>query len=1063
MPTRAGGAGAPVLGAKGPLALARQMEEVRAAAEKKRKAYEGASLKVALAKEAQLLALAPFGDGDRERSRVPPAKTGERPDEVPPHLQHKHLQLSNLMLDKVPLNVRRLATSLCVLDISYNDLEEVPKLVGELPHLSRLHVEHNLVTHIAPEVARCTSLSRLFLHNNRLSSIPVWLGRLPRIDTFTFGDNPSLVPPFGALARLGWPSVQRYLLLAEEVFGMMPMVEELRLVDRKLDFIPEFPQLRILTAIDFSSNQLGSLPKCVANLEALETLDVRENKVLQALPLLPGNLRELQACGNAITNVLGDANVMRMRALQFLDLSRNAIVGCMPSLAPCVSLREVYLNDNRLEALSAASPDASAVPPSPMEHAMMRRQRSGGAGVARLAAAVAERPLPPSLEVFHAHRNSIAGDVGNAFREPHEFPRLRDVNLSHNCITRLDINGAGMPRLATLRLSHNQILDVPEGLAATPTLHLLEVDHNRIDCIPEWLGSLVDSGKQNERAAAAGEHRSAVLQVPTYDQEVEVVRNTSKWGVEEIQGRICLNNLGLLVLPDFSRFADTLGHLLVSRNQLVVLPRALCHFTSLQALDVSGNRLTSLPQGIGTALTRLRSLYVYRNQLTSTALGFDALGGMCNLEALDCSHNANLTEFPDIFNCTELITFVMTHTGISEISMEIASMTRLTNVYFDENPNLIWPPPQIMQKGNAKAFDFLKELAARELEAALSTPSSSVRESFDSSPGAIPASRRRTSVLMSSASVASSAAYANDPISLARAERGVHRTAKQRWQWVQQVYIVFHRLWREDTEQRHRRALEKRDGAERVPGTDEADATERMNDAQVAGAELASKNRGRRRGVVSSADVQTAMTEVENKAGMQHRRSEVIEELHRNKVMLLQCTRDMRDAIEILQEKVAREEKAEKAAKEDLAKKENFERYAAAEESDLQRVKTDTDNIAQKKARQRRRKSLQADGLVFASAAAKTGDALRDAAEERSAAFGKFMMLKERYKNLTENVARAERDKSKTLFYEAGRVHKLAVRKELEAAEAMYAEYRRKRQEAKAQEARIPSRFRRVR
>ena len=1011
----------------GPLMMRKYIDDVKEAATRKVRSYEEAVLRIQLAHENKLLHLAGSAFGAVKTALPPPAPTtkhvrntdypcdGTREDEVPPSATHQHLQISHMQLDKVPLNVRRLNKTLLVLDVSFNDLVDVPKVIGELYQLRRLHAEHNMITHFAPEVSQCTSLARLYAHGNRLSTVATWMCRLPNLETFTFGDNAHLAPPFGALANLSWSSTRRFLLFKQHIEGMSPMEEQLNFAQQSLDFVPEFPQLRILVDVDLSCNSLGSVPSCVAHVQSLETINVEDNRVLPSLPILPPSLRVLRARGNAIGDVLGEENILRMRELEYLDLSNNAITGCMPSLVPCRALRELYLNDNQLEALcvpSAAGGRRSA--PSHGESAVpMRRQRSGGVGYLRPGSVMGDvRALPDSLEVFHAHANALTGDLGSVFAEPYSFPGLREISLSRNRITRIDANGAGLPALETLHLAHNRLLDIPDGLQHCTSLRLLEVHNNVLDCVPEWLGDLVSSGMQNDRKAAPGEHRHSVLAVPNFDQEVEIVRNTMAWGVEEINGRICLNCLGLFLLPDLSRFARTLKTLLVSNNQLIALPRALCSLTTLSRLDASQNDIPSLPSTFGDSLTSLQTLYLHNNRLS--ALDEDDLAGLTMLESLNCSHNPGLTEFPFIYECRSLKTLVVTHTNIEEIGMDISELDHLENVFFDENPKLIWPPPEVMRRGNKEALEFLKELHAREMDGFFSSSqSSSARTSFDatSSFGGSHTSRRlsmskRRLSMLSTASIASSAKHASDAITVPWAARGTRRTARQRWDWMRKIYFVFHKIWVE----RKNRLREKFLAA---MGKQEDD---RLNEAEEAGANLAMKRRGRRTGMVSATDVNTAMTELSNKSTMKERQSEIIEELFEERKRMDACREDMRKAVSELEKAIAKEEDAAKIDQAERAKRDNFEQYRNMEEAVMQRQKEDTDNIAQKKHRQRRRKSLAADAKLFAVAAKASGDKLQEVSYAREIAFGKLMSLKEQMKRHTETVQRLDRDKVSFLF-----------------------------------------------
>ena len=83
----------------------------------------------------------------------------------------------------------------------------------------------------------------------------------------------------------------------------------------------------------------------------------------------------------------------------------------------------------------------------------------------------------------------------------------------------------------------------------------------------------------------------------------------------------------------------------------------------------------------------------------------------------------------------------------------------------------------------------------------------------------------------------------------------------------------------------------------------------------------------------------------------------------------------------------------------------------------MQRQKEGTDNIAQKKHRQRRRKSLAADAKLFAVAAKASGDKLQEVSYAREIAFGKLMSLKEQMKRHTETVQRLDRDKVSFLSF----------------------------------------------
>ena len=102
-----------------------------------------------------------------------------------------------------------------------------------------------------------------------------------------------------------------------------------------------------------------------------------------------------------------------------------------------------------------------------------------------------------------------------------------------------------------------------------------------------------------------------------------------------------INSLvGLLNIPNVKTFRK----LDLSSNKLTTLPAGIfTGLTALQELDLSSNQLTTLPAGIFTGLTALQYLYLSSNKLTTLPAGI--FTGLTALQKLHLSGN-QLTRLP---------------------------------------------------------------------------------------------------------------------------------------------------------------------------------------------------------------------------------------------------------------------------------------------------------------------------------------------------------------------------------------------------------------------------------
>ena len=84
----------------------------------------------------------------------------------------------------VPAEIGQL-TSLTRLDLSDNGLTSLPPEIGQLTSLERLDLRGNQLTSVPAEIGQLTSLERLYLDDNQLTSVPAEIGQLTSLRVLT--------------------------------------------------------------------------------------------------------------------------------------------------------------------------------------------------------------------------------------------------------------------------------------------------------------------------------------------------------------------------------------------------------------------------------------------------------------------------------------------------------------------------------------------------------------------------------------------------------------------------------------------------------------------------------------------------------------------------------------------------------------------------------------------------------------------------------------------------------------------------------------------------------------
>jgi internalin A len=190
------------------------------------------------------------------------------------------------------------------LDLSAEDLTELPESIGQLTQLEFLDLAGNQLTELPESIGQLTQLQSLSLWANQLTELPESIGQLTQLQSLDLWSN--------------------QLTKVPESIGQLTELQSLNLSHNQLTVLPEsISQLAQLQILYLSDNQLTILPESIGQLTQLKTLSLSDNQLIE-LPEF----------------------ISRMAELKKLYLDYNRLTGLSESLRNLKSLEKLYLHGN---------------------------------------------------------------------------------------------------------------------------------------------------------------------------------------------------------------------------------------------------------------------------------------------------------------------------------------------------------------------------------------------------------------------------------------------------------------------------------------------------------------------------------------------------------------------------------------------------------------------------------------------------------------------------------------------------------------------------------------------
>jgi len=236
----------------------------------------------------------------------------------------KTLDLSTRGLESLPLTAIVHQPSLTYLNLSQNQLTNLPPEIGQLCSLTRLDLEHNELTTFPPEIGGLTALRALIAVGNQLTNLPKEIGRLTRLTTLSVHSNcishlPCEIGNLSCLCLL-FASYNRLSCLPPQI-GLLPSLQQFSVGHNQLTEIPEeIGKLTNLRDLFAHNNSLTKLPETIGNLKSLVQFDLADN----CLTHLPKSIGCLSFCKLFLNNNPLLFLPLSMKYMQRVDALKNS-------------------------------------------------------------------------------------------------------------------------------------------------------------------------------------------------------------------------------------------------------------------------------------------------------------------------------------------------------------------------------------------------------------------------------------------------------------------------------------------------------------------------------------------------------------------------------------------------------------------------------------------------------------------------------------------------------------------------------------------------------------------
>ena len=216
-----------------------------------------------------------------------------------------------------------------VLDLSGEDITELPPEIGALTLLLELDLSETKITELPPEIGALTSLQELNLRRTGLTALPPEIDALKSLQTLILSGT-------------------KITALPSEI-GALTLLQELHLIDTPITALPpEIGGLTALIYLDLEGTAIRRLQPETFTLTSLQDLYL-EHSAITALPPKIGDLTSLQTLDLSRTKITAlPPEIGALTSLLDLDVSRTGITALPPEFGALTSLEYINLDETNI-------------------------------------------------------------------------------------------------------------------------------------------------------------------------------------------------------------------------------------------------------------------------------------------------------------------------------------------------------------------------------------------------------------------------------------------------------------------------------------------------------------------------------------------------------------------------------------------------------------------------------------------------------------------------------------------------------------------------------------------
>ena len=334
------------------------------------------------------------------------------------------------------------------LDLSGNQLKELPAEITQLVNLTTLYLGGNKLSELPSEIGQLTNLTTLDLSGNQLSALPAEITQLANLTTLDLSGNYLSELPVEitqlvnlTMLYLSWNQLRE---LPTEITQLVNLTTLDLSFNQLRELSTEITQLVNLTTLDLSFNQLSELPTEITQLVNLTTLDLGGNQLseLPAEITQLSNLTTLDLGGNQLSEL--PAEITQLSNLTTLDLSENQLSELPAEITQLVNLTTLDLSVSNLSELPAE---------------------------------ITQLVNLTTLSMSQSQLSELPAEIT-------QLVNLTTLNLSENRLSELPVEITQLVNLTTLGLSDNKLSELPVEITQLANLTTLDLEENPLKSPP---------------------------------------------------------------------------------------------------------------------------------------------------------------------------------------------------------------------------------------------------------------------------------------------------------------------------------------------------------------------------------------------------------------------------------------------------------------------------------------------------------------------------------------------------------------------------------------------------